>query len=90
VSATPHHQEQVAALRRDYMLRGLAEADLDPDPIRQFAAWFHEAIGAETIAEPNAMVLSTVSAQGQPRGRFVLLKGYGPDGFIFFTNYDST
>lgn len=81
--------DQIAALRRDYMLRGLDEADLDPDPVRQFAAWFHEAIEAKVIAEPNAMVLSTVSAEGQPRGRFVLLKGFDSSGFIFFTNYQS-
>ena len=79
----------VSALRRDYMQRGLAEADLDPDPIRQFARWFQEAVDSGVIIEPNAMVLSTVSAAGQPRGRFVLLKGYGAAGFVFFTNQQS-
>jgi len=81
---------QVAALRRDYMHRGLDEADLDPDPFRQFAAWFQEALDSKAIAEPNAMVLSTVSPEGQPRGRFVLLKGFDAEGFVFFTNYGST
>src|SRR5260221_7136996 len=80
---------QIAALRRDYMLRGLDEADLAPDPFRQFAVWFQEALGARAIPEPNAMVLSTVSPGGQPRGRFVLLKGFDPEGFVFFTNYRS-
>src|ERR1700730_5014742 len=80
---------QIAALRRDYMLRGLDEADLDPDPFRQFALWFQETLDAEVIAEPNAMVLSTVSPEGQPSGRFVLLKGFDAEGFVFFTNYRS-
>jgi len=80
----------IAALRRDYMLRGLDEADLDPDPIRQFGVWFQETIDSGAIREPNAMVLSTVSPEGQPRGRFVLLKGFDAEGFVFFTNYQST
>jgi pyridoxamine 5'-phosphate oxidase len=81
---------EIAALRRDYMQRGLDEADLDPDPFRQFGLWFREALDCRAIAEPNAMVLSTVSPEGQPRGRYVLLKGFGADGFLFFTNYEST
>ncbi len=80
---------RIAVLRRDYMLRGLDEADLAPDPFRQFERWFQEALDAKVVAEPNAMVLSTVAPDGQPRGRFVLLKGFGPEGFVFFTNYGS-
>jgi pyridoxamine 5'-phosphate oxidase len=80
---------QIAALRRDYMQRGLTEADLDPDPFRQFAVWFSEAVESKVILEPNAMILSTVSPEGQPRGRFVLLKGFSEEGFCFFTNYRS-
>jgi pyridoxamine 5'-phosphate oxidase len=80
---------QIADLRRDYMLRGLDEGDLDPSPFRQFEIWFKAALDSEAIAEPNAMVLSTVSPEGQPRGRFVLLKGFSEEGFVFFTNYQS-
>ena len=80
---------QIAAMRKDYMRRGLDEKDLDPDPLKQFAAWFQEALDSRIIAEPNAMILSTVSPEGQPRGRFVLLKGLDPAGFIFFTNFES-
>ncbi|HEV3272670.1 MAG TPA: pyridoxamine 5'-phosphate oxidase [Candidatus Methylacidiphilales bacterium] len=80
---------QVAALRRDYAQRGLDEADLAPDPFRQFARWFQEALGCAAIAEPNAMVLSTVSAEGQPHARLMLLKGFDAKGFVFFTNYES-
>lgn len=81
--------EEIAALRRDYMQRGLNEGDLDPDPFRQFAAWFTEALNTPLMAEPNAMVLSTASPDGQPRGRFVLLKGFDARGFVFFTNQES-
>jgi pyridoxamine 5'-phosphate oxidase len=80
---------QIAALRRDYMQRALNEADLAPDPVQQFARWFQEALDCPAIAEANAMVLSTVSPEGQPHARFVLLKGFDAKGFIFFTNYGS-
>ncbi len=79
----------IAALRRDYMLRGLDESDLNPDPFQQFAVWFQDTLNSNAIKEPNAMVLSTVSPEGQPRGRFVLLKGFDANGFVFFTNYKS-
>lgn len=81
--------DRVSALRRDYMQRALNEADLDPDPIRQFARWFQEALDAGVIAEPNAMVLSTVSPDGRPHGRYVLLKSFNEEGFVFYTNYGS-
>lgn len=80
---------KLSDLRRDYMQRGLAESDLDPDPFRQFAHWFQDALDSQLIMEPNAMVLSTVSAEGQPRGRFVLLKDFDAHGFVFFTNQSS-
>ena len=80
---------EVSALRRDYMQRALDEADVSPDPIQQFGLWFQEALDCSAIAEPNAMVLATVSPAGQPHARFVLLKGFDPKGFVFFTNYCS-
>ena len=79
----------IAALRRNYMLCGLDESELKPDPFKQFDVWFQEAAKCNAIIEPNAMVLSTVSPEGQVRGRFVLLKGFSPQGFVFFTNYSS-
>jgi pyridoxamine 5'-phosphate oxidase len=85
----PSLSARVAALRRDYMQRGLAEGDVDPDPINQFGRWFEEALAAGIVPEPNAMVLSTLSPEGRPRGRFVLLKGFDAEGFVFFTNYGS-
>jgi pyridoxamine 5'-phosphate oxidase len=53
----------------------------------QFAAWFKEA-EAEVPLE-QAMALATADADGAPDTRMVLLKGFGPDGFRFFTNYES-
>jgi pyridoxamine 5'-phosphate oxidase len=78
----------LGALRRDYTQRGLTLDDLKPDPFDQFAQWFQQAMDAELL-EPNALVLSTVSAEGIPFQRTVLLKYFDPQGFVFFTNYGS-
>jgi pyridoxamine 5'-phosphate oxidase len=67
---------------------GLHRDMLDPDPVAQFTRWLADA-GAAGLPEPNAMVLATVSAAGQPRGRTVLLKGHGASGFVFYTNRTS-
>jgi pyridoxamine 5'-phosphate oxidase len=83
--------DDVADLRREYSDRGLAEADLAPDPVTMFATWFDEARSAG-LYEPNAMVVATVSPDGQggqPSSRMVLLKGFSDDGFVFFTNQAS-
>jgi pyridoxamine 5'-phosphate oxidase len=79
---------ELAALRREYELGGLAESDLRATPVEMFRHWFEEA-RAGGVLEPNAMVLSTVSADGQPSSRTVLLKGVVEDRFWFFTNHDS-
>jgi pyridoxamine 5'-phosphate oxidase len=76
----------IAALRREYVLGGLHRRDLAVDPIDQFNAWFAQACAAE-IPEPNAMTLSTVSPDGQPSSRIVLLKAVDGRGFSFYTNY---
>jgi len=84
-------RDDVADLRREYSDRGLDEGDLAADPITMFTTWFDEA-SAAGLYEPNAMVLSTVSADsqgGQPSARMVLLKGFSADGFVFFTNQAS-
>jgi pyridoxamine 5'-phosphate oxidase len=66
----------------------LAEPAVPADPLALFAAWFAE-VHAFGLPEPNAMVLATASADGVPSARTVLLKGYGPHGFRFFTNLTS-
>ncbi|MFQ4139485.1 pyridoxamine 5'-phosphate oxidase [Nodosilinea sp. PGN35] len=78
----------IGDLRRDYTQRGLDLADLNPDPFAQFELWFQQAREAELL-EPNALVLSTVSPEGAPYQRTVLLKYFDRDGFVFFTNYGS-
>jgi pyridoxamine 5'-phosphate oxidase len=77
-----------ARLRRAYEGHGLIESELAADPFEQFERWFADAIAAG-LPEPNAMVLSTASADGEPSARTVLLKGHGPAGFRFFTNHSS-
>lgn len=68
--------------------RPLDEADVDPDPFRQFRAWFAEAEAAR-LYQPDAMTLATATADGRPSARQVLLRGADERGFPFFTNYDS-
>jgi len=75
----------VASLRRDYRRAELRRTDLDPDPVAQFHAWLETAASCPEVRESTAMVLST-SSEGEVSSRVVLLKGYGPDGFRFFTN----
>jgi len=57
------------------------------DPFALFDAWFAEALTHDR--EANAMTLATVDAAGRPSARIVLLKGHGPDGFVFYTNRTS-
>ena len=66
----------------------LAEGTLDRDPMAQFARWLAQA-QEQGIPEPTAMLLATVSAEGRPRARTVLLKAHGPAGFTFYTNRTS-
>jgi len=79
---------EISELRREYRAAGLDRDQLDDDPVAQFGRWFGEAERAEEI-EPNAMTLATSSPDGRPSARIVLLKGFGPDGFVFFSNYAS-
>jgi pyridoxamine 5'-phosphate oxidase len=79
---------EISELRREYRAAGLDRDQLDDDPVAQFGRWFGEAERADLI-EPNAMTLATSSPDGRPSARIVLLKGFGPDGFVFFSNYAS-
>ena len=76
----------VADLRTDYTKAGLSEADADPNPFRQFAAWLQQALESQ-LREPTAMTLATATPDGRPSARVVLLKGHDERGFVFFTNY---
>lgn len=78
-------EPDLAALRREYGEAGLTESDADPDPFVMFRRWFADAQDAH-LHEPNAMVVATVSPDGQPAARMVLLKGLSDEGFAFYTN----
>ena len=76
----------IADLRQEYMRAGLSEAQADADPIRQFERWFDDALRAK-LPLPNAMTLATVTKEGAPSARIVLLKGVEQGSFLFYTNY---
>lgn len=66
----------------------LEEANAPGDPLALFERWFEEARGAELV-DASAMTLATADAEGRPSARTVLLKGFGAEGFRFYTNHDS-
>lgn len=78
----------LAALRREYGDQGVDVPDLAPDPITMFQRWMDDTVQSG-LHEPNAMVVTTVSAEGRPSTRMVLLKAVDERGFVFYTNYES-
>jgi pyridoxamine 5'-phosphate oxidase len=78
----------ISDLRREYRYSGVSRKNLLANPVEQFSRWFEEARAAG-LQDPNAMILATVSADGQPSQRTVLLKYYDHRGFVFFTNLES-
>lgn len=81
-------EPSLAKMRHDYALGALREAEVDPDPIKQFQSWLQQAVAAR-LPEPNAMTLATADRTGRPYARVVLLKECTPEGFVFFSNYQS-
>ena len=77
---------KIAAMRQDYNVGELLESSVPPEPWELFSSWFEIARKAK-ILEPNAMILSTVTEDGQPTSRVVLLKDFNHRGLVFFTNY---
>lgn len=77
----------VSQLRETYTRGGIEKDDLAESPMDQFQVWIKAAVEAE-LPEPNAMTLSTVSADGSPSARTVLLKGID-HGFCLYSNYRS-
>jgi pyridoxamine 5'-phosphate oxidase len=67
----------------------LRRNDLDPDPLRQFGAWYEAARTAE-VARPDAAALATATPDGRPSVRFVLLKSADESGFLFYSGYRSS
>jgi pyridoxamine 5'-phosphate oxidase len=79
-------QKDIQNLRQDYRASTLIEAQVSPNPIKQFETWFNDAVKAE-VYEPNAMTLATSTINGRPSARVLLLKGFDANGFAFYTNY---
>ena len=82
------HNHHIYNLRKQYALESLSEKDLKNNPFAQLEHWMNEAIEAE-VHEPNAVMLSTVSAEGQPSSRIVLVRHISSEGIFFYSNYNS-
>lgn len=85
---TDDQRSRVRDRRIQYETDGLELSDLAPDPMHQWHVWHSQAFDA-SLAEPNAMVLSTVDLHGAPDARVVLVRDADRHGFTFFTNYES-
>lgn len=78
----------VGELRRDYSRQTLLESNAESNPFLQFQHWFTQAMNAQVI-EPNAMTLATITPEGRPAARIVLLKDFDERGFVFYSNFQS-
>jgi len=78
----------IADIRTDYSKATLDINSVEKNPIQQFEKWFKQAIESQAL-EPNAMNLATLSENGRPTSRIVLLKGIENAQFVFYTNYQS-
>lgn len=78
----------LADIRHDYVLQGLAVEDCHRQPLHQLQQWLSEAIDGG-VNEPTAMNLATVDSDNRPNARIVLLKGITQDHLRFYTNYAS-
>ena len=78
----------IADRRVQYETAGLDTGDLDPDPIVMLRRWYEQAED-DGVVEPNAIVISTVDADGRPDSRAVLARGIDTDGITFYTNRTS-
>lgn len=78
----------ISGERRNFEHGPLCEEDAGADPIALFTRWLSDARAANVL-DPTAMTLATADASGRPSARIVLLKGFGADGFDFFTRYST-
>jgi pyridoxamine 5'-phosphate oxidase len=81
-------REYINKLRHDFSMLTLDETMVNSNPVLQFETWFKAAVDAQ-VNEPNAMAVSTVSPEGRPSSRIVLLRNFDENGFVFYTNYNS-
>lgn len=82
-------EEDLYNYRKSYEKGTLSQKTVDENPMQQFRTWFFEARDSDTVDEVNAMTISSISLDGFPKGRVVLLKKYDEYGFYFYTNYNS-
>lgn len=81
-------KNDLSQIRKEYSRRSLSREAVLEDPLKQLQQWLDEAIRSE-VMEPTAMTLATVSKQGRPSARTVLLKEITKAGVVFYTNYHS-
>ncbi len=81
-------KSQISDIRKEYTRGKLTKNNISNDPFEQFAYWLDDAIHSSED-EPTAMIIATVSTDGHPSTRTVLLKGMENEKFLFFTNYES-
>jgi pyridoxamine 5'-phosphate oxidase len=84
----PTHRLSLEEVREEYRLAALGEQNCETNPIVQFERWMKDAQAAH-LKEPNAMTLSTATADGRPSSRVLLLKEVSDFGFVFYTSYRS-
>lgn len=81
-------KDKLKTIRHDYSKHQLLEENVDPNPLKQFADWLHEAFeNGDEMA--NAFILSTINKNNIPSSRVLLLRDVSHGGFTFFTNYSS-
>ena len=81
--------KDIGNFRKSYEKKYIDDINIEKKPFDFFEKWFKDACKDKSIDEPNAMSLSTISPNGFPSTRVVLLKEFGVEGFIFYTNFNS-
>lgn len=81
-------KDNLANIRQEYKKGRISRCNLPANPIELFEKWLNEAMEAQ-VNEPTAVIVGTVSPDGKPATRTVLLKGLQEGKFIFYTNYES-
>ena len=76
-------------LRKSYERDTLEETQASSEPLRQFELWMKEALASGVVPEPNAMTVATVSPEGRPSTRVVLIKAFDARSIVWYTNYHS-
>lgn len=84
-----HLKDHIQGSRKQYDKDSLSESDLTETPFELFGRWLQMALD-ENVPEPIAMNLATADATGRPSSRIVLLRGFDQNGFVFYTNYNSS